>query len=121
MTTFTEGPHTAGYLISEANGTLSREVVTLLAGNNLLPGTVLGRITASDKYTQVAPAATDGSEKAVAVLFAPVDATDADHAAVVTARDAEVAAAALVLPATVTTPQKTAVLDQLASVGIVAR
>ncbi|WP_374005522.1 head decoration protein [Delftia lacustris] len=121
MTTFTEGPGSAGYLISESNGTRSREVVTLLAGNKLLPGAVLGRIAASDKYTQVNPGATDGSEKAAAVLFSAVDATDADHAAVVTARDAEVAAAALILPATATTPQKTAVLDQLASIGIVAR
>lgn len=121
MTTLTEGPGTANYIVSEANGTRSRDVETLLVGNNLLPGTVLGRITASGKYTQVTPGASDGSEKAVAVLFAAVNATAADRAAVITARDTEVRAAALILPAAATTPQKNAILDQLASVGIVAR
>ncbi len=44
MTTLTEGPRTAGYLISEANGTRSREVVTLASGGVYLPGTVLGKV-----------------------------------------------------------------------------
>lgn len=121
MTVLTEGPRTAGYLISEANGTRSREVVTLLAGNNLPPGTVLGKVTASGKYTALAPAATDGSEKAAAVLYAGVDATAAEKPAVVTARDSEVQTTELAWPVGATAPQKTAALGQLAALGIVAR
>ena len=48
MTTihFTEGRYTAEFLISESEQpNYSREVVTLLSGQNLSPGTVLGRIT----------------------------------------------------------------------------
>lgn len=121
MTTLTNGPATAGYLISEANGTRSREVVTLASGNDLPPGAVLGKVTASGKYAQHNAAATDGTEIAAAVLYAAVDASAADSAAVATARDAEVQAAQLVWRAGVTAPQKTAGLAALAAIGIVAR
>ena len=36
------GLGTACYLVSEANGTRSREVITVAQGHNLLPGAVLG-------------------------------------------------------------------------------
>lgn len=122
------GPGTACYLVSEANGTRSREVVTIAQGQNLLPGAVLGKVTATGKYVAVDPAngsgeggTPDGSQTAVAVLFAAVDTTAAEKPGVVTARDAEVAAHALAWPAGTTEPQKTAALAQLAAVGIVAR
>lgn len=115
------GPGTACYLVSEASGTRSREVVTIAQGQNLLPGAVLGKVTTSGEYTAVSPANDNGSQTAIAVLFAAVDSTAAAHAAVITARDAEVAAHALAWPAGTTEPQKTAALAQLAAVGIVAR
>ena len=122
------GPGTACYLVSEANGTRSREVVTIAQGQNLLPGAVLGKVAAAGKYVAVDPAngsgeggTPDGSQTAVAVLFAAVDTTAAEKPGVITARDAEVAAHALAWPAGTTEPQKTAALAQLAAVGIVAR
>lgn len=122
------GPGTACYLVSEANGTRSREVVTIAQGQNLLPGAVLGKVTATGKYVAVDPAngsgeggTPDGSQTAVAVLFAAVDTTAAEKPGVITARDAEVAAHALAWPAGTAEPQKTAALAQLAAVGIVAR
>lgn len=122
------GPGTACYLVSEANGTRSREVVTIAQGQNLLPGALLGKVTATGKYVAVDPAngsgeggTPDGSQTAVAVLFAAVDTTAAEKPGVITARDAEVAAHALDWPAGTTEPQKTAALAQLAAVGIVAR
>lgn len=122
------GPGTACYLVSESNGTRSREVVTIAQGQNLLPGAVLGKVTATGKYVAVDPAngsgeggTPDGSQTAVAVLFAAVDTTAAEKPGVITARDAEVAAHALAWPAGTTEPQKTAALAQLAAVGIVAR
>jgi hypothetical protein len=47
MTTFTEGNHAGEHLISEAEGTRSREVVTIASGENVVAGTVLGRIRGS--------------------------------------------------------------------------
>jgi hypothetical protein len=114
-------PGTANYLISEANGTRSREVVTVAKGHQLQAGAVLAVIEASGQFVPVDPAATDGSQTPVAVLFAEVDTTEAERAAVTTARDAEVAAHALAWPAGMTEPQKTTALAQLAARGIVAR
>lgn len=121
MTVLTDGRHTAEYIASEANGTRSREVVTLITGQNLPAGSVLGKITASGKYTALAPAASDGSEDAAAVLFDNVNATAADKPAVISARDTEVKAVALTWPNGISGPDKTTALGQLAALGIVAR
>jgi len=128
MTTITEGRHTAEYIVSEANGTRSRDVVTLVAGNNLPAGAVLAKITTgagAGKYTALDPASVadpaDGTKVAVAVLFDAVDATSGDRAAVITARDTEVQAAALGWPSGATTNQKNTALAELAALGIVAR
>lgn len=123
MTTYTDGPRNGGYIASEANGTRSREVETLAMGQNLQPGTVLGRLTASGELVQLDPAAApaDGSEKAVAVLFAAVDASAAAQPAVITARDTEVVGHALIWPTGATPEQKSTALAELEPLGIVAR
>ena len=51
MTTFTEGTHPGGFLVWEAFRDYTRETITIASGT-LAPGTVLGRITASGKYTR---------------------------------------------------------------------
>jgi len=53
---------------------------TLLAGQNLKRGAVLGQITASGKYVLSLSAAADGSQTPVAVLAHDADATAADVA-----------------------------------------
>lgn len=45
MTTFTEGRHAGEFIVAEATGTRSREIGTLITGQDLEAGTVLGRIT----------------------------------------------------------------------------
>jgi len=45
MTTFTEGQHKAEFLVSETEGTISRETVTVLSGQNLKAGHVLGKVS----------------------------------------------------------------------------
>lgn len=113
---------TGHYLVSEANGFRSREVAIVASGSGKLDaGTVLGKVTATGKLKPLAPAASDGTQKAAAVLFEACDAAAADVRRTVTARDAEVQAAALVWPAGVTDPQKTAALAELAALGIAAR
>lgn len=116
----TETRRAGDFVLSEANGNLSREQVIIDAGV-LVPGTVLGKITASGKYVAHAPAAVDGSEVAAAVLHGHADATTADDTGVVYVRLAEVRADLLVWPAGITDPEKTAALLALAGSHIVAR
>lgn len=123
MTTFTEGRHTAEFVVSEANGFRSRETVTIVSGQGKLePGAVLGRITASGKYALTTVAAADGSQNAIAVLRSAVDATSADAEGVAIARDAEVVGAHLSYGADVDQAAEIAAkVAGLATVGIIVR
>lgn len=56
--------------------------VTIITGQNLVRGAVLGKITASSKYNLSASAAADGSQTPTAILAEDVDATTADKEAV---------------------------------------
>lgn len=91
----TETTHAGEFLLSEGNGAISRETVTVAASAALPAGQVLGVVTATGEYAAYNNAATDGTETAVAVLYAPLADTAADRAAVVIARLAEVAEARL--------------------------
>lgn len=55
--------------------------VTILSGQNLKRGAVVGRITASDKYTLCVAGASDGSQVPAAVVAGDVDASSADTTA----------------------------------------
>lgn len=59
------------------------EKVTLLSGNDLAAGALLGRITASGKWTLAASAASDGSAVPRAVLAEACDASGGDAEALV--------------------------------------
>lgn len=115
-------PQTA-FLISEANNTRSREQIILAtaAGNNLKSGTVLGKITASGKYTQLAPAASDGSQTAAAILYWDADASAADMRTVAITNDAEVVDTLLIWPSGITSPEKTTAISQLLALSIKLR
>ena len=123
MPTLTEGRVTAAYILTEANGLRSRDRATIASGaGKLEPGAILGKVTASGKLVPHAPAASDGSQTAVAILYSAVDATSADAAAVITARDSEVKKDELVYnAATDTQPEKDAVHASLAANGIIVR
>lgn len=104
MPAYTEPLRPWNFVISQANGNLSRQSVTIVSGSGIVqPGTVLGRITASGKYKQYTVGASDGSQNAVAILGELVDATSADKTAGAIVRLAEVNTAALQWGATVTT------------------
>ncbi len=89
MATLTEGNHPGEFIISEF-GSISREEITVVSGQNLVAGTVVGKVTASGKYKNYDDGAADGSEVAAGVLYADVDASAADTAGVILARLAEV-------------------------------
>ena len=99
MTTLTETRGAAFFMVSEANGHRSREEGTLTAGENLETGTILGLVTATNKFVAHDPAASDGSEVVAGVLYDAVDATDGDVQMAYIARDAEVLGAELVYAA----------------------
>ena len=123
MPVLTEPPSMGDVLKYEVNPNYTREVVTLLAGLPYPVGSVLGKITASGKYTLSPATGADGSQVATAVLLYAVDATLADAIGIVLVRGpAIVSRADLAYDATVDDGAKiTTNIGQLAAVGIVAR
>lgn len=96
MSTLTEGKHTGEHLVSEANGTRSREEVTVAqTGTAIVSGTVMGKVTATGKYKAYSNAASDGTEVAAGVLYTNLPAFTGDAKAVLHVRDCEVAAVSL--------------------------
>jgi hypothetical protein len=97
----TQGPRRGEFILSEAEGTLSRETGTLVRGQNLKAGTVLeldnsGKLTA---FTGDNDSNGDLIKDACGVLYDSVDASSADTPAAYIARDAEVKLAFLTYPA----------------------
>jgi hypothetical protein len=214
MTTLTEDLHASGFIASEANGHRSREEITVLSGQNLKAGAVVGKAAAgaatpaavagntgdgvfgavtvgagvkagvyrvtfiepatdlgtfivedpdginvgagvvataftggglsftiadgaanfvsgdaftvtvaagSGKVKEYNPANTDGSDVVAGVLYAPVDATAADAAGVIVARDAEVVGDDLLWFTGAVADDITAGKAGLAKLGIIAR
>lgn len=84
-----------------------RELGTLVTGQNLKERTILGRITATKKFTQWNPMATDGSEIVAGILIDDVDATDSDQNCVLISYGPAVAIFDfLILPDGITEQQK---------------
>lgn len=57
--------------------------VTIISGQNLVRGTVLGKITASGKYNKSLSAAVDGSQTPIAILAEDIDASGGDKTGVI--------------------------------------
>lgn len=113
MTSFTEGRHAGEFILSEASGKRSRENVTIEEGNDLSAGTPV--YLSSGTYREFT---NPGSQAAVGVLYAAVDASGGDAPGVIIARDAEVNGECLVLASGVTLDD---VATDLAAVGIIVR
>jgi hypothetical protein len=118
MTTLTEGRHAGEFILSEANGSRSRENVTVASGQDLAAGAVLGKITSGGKYAAYDNGASDGTEVAAAILLDACDATGGDVAAAVIARDAEVNGECL---GYLTGADEAAGIADLLAVGIIVR
>ena len=123
MPVLTEQPSMGDVLKYEVNPNYTREVITLLQGLPYPVGSVLGKITASGKYTLSPATGADGSQVASAVLLYAVDATLADAVGIVVARGPSIVSrAGLAYDATVDDSAKiTTKISQLAAVGIIAR
>jgi len=123
MTVYSEGRHAAEFVLSEANGGRSRDTITIVSGAGVVKvGTVLGKITASGKYTPSPATGADGAQTGAAVILYEVDATSADVAVAAIVRHAEVNKNLLVYEATVDQPaEKVTKNGELATAGILAR
>ncbi len=122
MTVLIEGQRAGEFIVSEANGIRSREVKTLVSGQDLEAGTVVAAITASGKLSQFDQDNTVvGTNAAVGILHANVDASAGDQPCVIIARDAEVNGGELVWPSDIEAGEKTAAIAQLAALGIIVR
>ena len=120
MTVLTETRHRGEFLVSEANGHRSREVVTMVSGTvALVAGSVLGKITASGKYNAYDSANVDGSEDAAAILFDDCDASGGDVECLVILRDAEFNLGAVIWSETDT--DEPAGIIALALLGVIGR
>jgi len=95
MATQTEKIHPGEFIISSGNGSISREGITVLSGQVLVAGQLVGKITASGKYKNYDDGTTGGSEVAAGILYAGVDASDGDAKGVIFARLGEVSGDAL--------------------------
>jgi len=121
MPSLTQTNRTAEFLASEATGTRSRDVVTLLANQVVKAGEVLGKVTASGKYVAFNQDAADGSEAAAAIAYEDADATGADLSITVIIRDAEVYSAKLTWPSDITEGEQATAEGELAALGIIVR
>lgn len=127
MDPITEGQYQSEFVLSEANGRLSRDnvTVTVPAGETLEPGLVLGQISASGKYVPYDNAATDGSGVAAGVLVNKLINEDEDNAddveAAIVNLNAEVRLADLQWKTGLVDADKTAGLTDLLALGIKAR
>jgi hypothetical protein len=121
MPELNEGRCAGEFIVSEGNGSISRETITVISGQNLAAAAVLGKVTASGKYKALDPAASDGSQTAAGVLYDTVDASAADAEGVAIVRLAEVNAAELVWPDGITGAEKTTARGELAALTIIAR
>ncbi len=114
-----ENAHVGGHILAEVSG-LSRDTAQI-SGGEYLTATVLGRLSLSGDLVRLDPAASDGREAAVAILYRGVDASTAPVNGVVNARLTAVRASSLVWPEGITESEKTAAIKQLESHHIVMR
>lgn len=79
---FTATATTPDALIANNANLLVHETITLISGQNLLRGAVLGKITASGKYNLSLSAAVDGSQTPFAILAEDCNAAAGDKVTV---------------------------------------
>lgn len=82
----TEGSYTPDRLIAGNAHLLVARTITVLSGQTLTRGAVIGKVTASGKYILSLAAANDGSEAPDLILAEDCDASAADKPALAYAR-----------------------------------
>lgn len=119
---FTEAMNLGDLLKYEAPNLYSRDRVTVVAGQTLQLGAVVGMVTASGKVKQIDPSSTDGSQVAAGVLIQTCDAALAERTdGLMIARHAIVSDHALMWPTGITSGEQQAAIAQLKALGVLVR
>ena len=122
MTAITNDLTLGDLLKYEEENLYSRDQVTVLSGQNLKLGAVIGRVSATQKVKALDPSATDGSEVAAGVVLQSIDASAAEKTnGLIVSRQAIVADHALIWASAITTEEKTAAIAQLEAIGVLVR
>ena len=121
MTALNETAHPGDFILSEADGYRSRDNVTIVSGQNLGAGAVVGKITATGKYAAYDNQASDGTQTAAGVLYAAVDASDGDMPGVILDTDCELVADAVDFGSGSSGADETAGTADLLALGIKLR
>ena len=121
MPVMTEPVHAGEFIVSEGNNSISRELVELAADLTLLPGTVLGKNTATAVYGPLDLSADNGLQMAAGVLWEHVTTGATGGEVVIIARLAEVHQDLLIWPEGITEEQQTTAIEELASLDIILR
>ena len=117
-TTYNEPRYGGEFLVSEANGDLSRETVVVAMGQNLKAGQPYAKL--NNKAVAINPAGNDGSQTAAGFSYANCDATAGDQKAAAIVREAEYNES-LVVWGSLTAPQIATAKTQLAAQNLIAR
>lgn len=102
MADATQTNRASEFIISEC-GSICYEQITVVSGQNLKAGEVVGIITASGKVASYDNDAVDGKEIAVGLIYEDCDATAGDTQATILTRLAEVSKDKIIWGAAVTT------------------
>ncbi|WP_353283770.1 head decoration protein [Wolbachia endosymbiont (group A) of Lypha dubia] len=120
MSCITEQNNLGDLLKYEASNLYSRDQITVVKGQNLKLGTVVGCDTKDGLIKSLNPTATDGTQTAIGVITSDVSAKENTKAVIIT-RIAMLADHAVVWPANITEEQKAAAIKQLEARGIIIR
>lgn len=119
MTTFTEGAHSAEFILSEAPGHRSRENATVKSGETLAAGEVVAW-DGDELVAYEAGTVTEGAaDEAAGIMINAVDASDGALPGAYIARDAEVNLKLLTYPAG--TDEEANTIASLKLLGIICR
>ncbi|MBI9092192.1 MAG: head decoration protein [Desulfobacterium sp.] len=121
MAAFTEPNNLGDVLVWEEDRGYSREEITIVSGTVLVPGQVIGKVTATGKHAAFDQDLADGTETPVGASTANYDATGGDIQGVMIARHAIVTTGGLVWPDDITAGEKTTATVTLAGLGIITR
>lgn len=117
-----DGMGDGAYLIGKFDNNRTNEQGQLAAkATEYKPGTVLGRITASQLFTPLNPAATDGSQNFAGINYSRRPASPgASQRGAITVREATINENLIGFEIAVTAPQKAAVILAMKQAGIIS-
>ena len=120
MTTLKEGARLDDVVLHEAENHYSRDLVDIGVGADLGVGTIVGEITATKKFVQHDPAASDGSEVVAGVLVTPAKAATVEvKNAIIIARLAQLKRHGLIFHASINTEaERDAAVSGLKDLGV---